>query len=293
MDYTLSNDHLVVGIKRKGAELCSIKQTGFSDQSFEYIWQAEPAVWARHAPILFPIVGKLRKNAYTWKEKEYYLPQHGFARDMDFDLLNQTETTAAFRLVASPASHTNYPFDFELIISYTLDGNKVLTSWEVKNQGQGPMPFSIGAHPGFNINVHEGETIEDYSITFDKPERVPSYQLEAGLVAGVAERHFLNRDTTLALTPTMFDNDAIILPGLASDLVTLSNKKGDYRLSISIDGFEYLGLWSKPGQPFICIEPWLGIADSTVGVQDISKKLGIRMLEPAATFSKTYFIQIG
>lgn len=288
MNYQLVNDFISVSIKQKGAELASLKK---SDSEFEYIWQAEPAVWARHAPILFPIVGKLRNNSYRYNDVEYYLPQHGFARDMDFTLVSSSETSLLLELTANEISKTNYPFDFVLRIGYQLDGPRLGITWEVINKGDNVMPFSIGGHPGFNLLPEE--TLNDYHLEFDKQERVPSYYLDGGLIAGVAERFKLNREQIFALDVNTFDNDAVVLPNLVSESVTLRNRKNNYQLTMGIAGFDYLGIWSKPGQPFICVEPWLGIADSTTGDADITKKMGIKLLPSHETFSKSYFIQVG
>jgi galactose mutarotase-like enzyme len=287
MEYRLANEVLQVGIKRKGAELCSLK-TLHGD--FDYMWQAEPAVWARHAPILFPIVGKLRNNAYQHHGKEYHLPQHGFARDMDFESRQINQTEASFRLVSSDATRVNYPFDFILDVGYHLEGSKLHTSWRVENTGKDVLPFSIGAHPGFNLLLEEGQTIADYSLHFEQPETASLLGLEGGLLAGVRQAHYLDNSKLLPLSAHLFDDDALVFEGLKSRYVDLAKRDGSHLVRVSLEGFDYLGIWSKPGQPFVCIEPWCGVADSTNATGQLIEKLGLQLLPAGGVFEKQYTI---
>ncbi|MDQ3290846.1 MAG: aldose 1-epimerase family protein, partial [Bacteroidota bacterium] len=146
MMHTLQNDTFQIGVQEHGAELCSFKNT---QTNLEYIWQADPAIWARHAPVLFPIVGKLKDNQYTYKGKSYTLPQHGFARDHAFTLESKTENSLTFLLQQSEASLNNYPFDFRLFISYRLEENALTVAYRVENPSDKNLYFSLGAHPGF------------------------------------------------------------------------------------------------------------------------------------------------
>jgi galactose mutarotase-like enzyme len=289
-DFKIGNDTLSVGFKKKGAELCSLVDLR---NHREYIWQAEPAVWARHAPILFPIVGKLRMNQYKLGEATYNLPQHGFARDTDFVCLENTATKAIFRLESSEATLVNYPFHFYLDVEYELVGATLNITYKVTNKGEAEQYFSIGAHPGFNIMQGVGETLEDYRLEFEQDEITPLYQLQEGLVAGVKERKFLNRERVIEFKEGIFDDDALILTNLKSDWVALRNTAGDYNLQIGIKGFPFLGIWSKPGHPFICVEPWYGIADHTTTAGQLSEKTGIIKLEAGQTFACHYDIQVG
>lgn len=289
MEYRLANEVLQIGIKRKGAELCSIRTL---QGDFDYLWQAEAAVWARHAPILFPIVGKLKNNAYHYAGKEYHLPQHGFARDMDFECRQISQTDALFRLSNSEATERNFPFPFHLDISYQLHDAQISIGWQVHNTGTGVLPFSIGAHPGFNLLLEEGQSLAEYSLVFEVPETASLLALEAGLLAGVAQPRFLNESNTLQLSANLFDQDALIFEGLQSRYVDLVKQDGSHRVRVSLEGFPYLGIWSKPGQPFVCIEPWCGIADSTVASGQLIDKQGIIMLPAGEVFTRSYSITI-
>lgn len=289
MIYNLYNDHLQVGIKRKGAELCSLRPV---NSDLEYIWQAEAAVWARHAPVLFPIVGKLRANKYYWLGNEYHLPQHGFARDMDFSCISHSTCKAEFELTHNEISRLNYPFDFKLKITYELAGNRLNISWHVINQGEEPMPFSIGAHPGFNIQVFENEQVDDYYLKFSSPETLDLFGLSDGLISGVKTPAFLNNISELQLTRNIFDADALVFRGHKSKSIALVNKQGNYNLTIGTEGFQYLGIWSKPGQPFVCIEPWHGIADTVEHDGDILTKEGVMILGAGKTFDSSYYISV-
>lgn len=289
MEYILANDLVKVAIKRKGAELCSFTTL---NGDFDYVWQAEAAVWARHAPILFPIVGKLKGNSYQYKGHTYHLPQHGFARDMDFEQRLMTTTEASFRLSSSEATRTNYPFDFHLDVSYKLEDTTLHITWQVTNTGQEEMLFSIGAHPGFNIMLNEGETLSDYYLLFEKPETLPLYALEAGLIAGVKQPAYINNSRRLDLFEGIFDLDALVFPAPRSNSITLCNKAGDYKLVVGCEDFTYLGIWSKPGEPFVCIEPWLGVADSTTSLGYLAEKPGIIALEAGGIFKHSHYIRL-
>ncbi|QNE40595.1 aldose 1-epimerase family protein [Hymenobacter sp. NBH84] len=295
MQHTLINDHCRVTINTKGAELASFVRTDSQQNppELEYMWQADPAVWGRHAPVLFPIVGKLPQDTYLHQSKEYKLPQHGFARDREFALVQQTETELTFELHADEQSKQVYPFDFVLRISYHLHELTLDVRWQVLNPATNQeLLFSIGAHPAFRCPLLPGETFEDYTFHFDHPVTFERYLLQGGLLSGETEP-VLNQQTELPLTYDLFKDDALVLKHFDFSTITLRNSRSDRAVRLRFDGFPYLGLWTKgPGAEFVCVEPWQGIA-STVGTPvELADKEGILTLAPGQEFNAAYSIAV-
>lgn len=289
MNTNIQNDQLSVSVNNLGAELTSIRRLA---DGREYLWQAGPQHWSRHAPVLFPIVGKLRNNEYFFNTHRYSLNQHGFARDMEFELVGRETDKLLYRLRHDSITFGMYPFLFELYIGYRLDGNNLHVSYWVKNIGNGKMYFSIGGHPAFNIIVEEDETIADYQLVFSEPETAPLYALEGGLIAGVVQERFLDNTKYLPLNEHIFDNDALIFRNLRSESVILANKKATYALEMNFKGFTNFGVWSKNNAPFVCLEPWYGIADNISATGKLEEKDGIISLEASKEFQCSYTISV-
>lgn len=277
----LKNDDLEVTCKKLGAELTSIKYKGY-----EYLWQADSKFWGRHAPVLFPIVGKLKDNECIVKNKKYNMSQHGFARDMEFDVFAQTTNSITFILTNNEETMKKYPFEFELYIKYEIIDNKVLVKYTVVNSGNDNMFFSIGGHPAFNI---DGE-FDDCTIEFDKNETQNKIFVEDGFIKFTDEVRLSNTNV-LKLRNDSFSDDAIIFKDLESSTVTLTSK-GDRKVKMNISGFPYLGIWSKENAPFVCIEPWFGIADTKEHDGVFRKKKGIIELDIGAEFEASYTIEV-
>lgn len=287
MDRSITNSLLTVTIKQCGAELYSIRSAG----GMEYIWQADATIWGRHAPVLFPIVGKLANDRYSYEAKSYELKQHGFARDMDFELVGETAESLSYQLLPSKETRQRYPFEFALWIKYRLEGNGLGVQYEVMNNSQKVMPFSIGAHPGFALNWGK-DRVEDYFLEFEKPETLDAHLLgKDNLLSSKTER-VLENDNVLPLRRDMFDRDALIFLDLKSEKVRLGSYKHKNRVTIEFPGFPYLGIWAKPGAPFVCIEPWHGHADTEQGDGILMNKPGIIKLEPGETFNCAHRIVI-
>lgn len=286
----LENELLVVTINPVGAELSGIhsKVTGK-----EYLWNADPKVWASHAPVLFPIIGALKNNTYSYKGKEYQLPKHGFIRNnSDVQLISQTSDSATFGLSTSETTLLIYPFQFQFRITYSLQGYRLVVEHEVVNEGQIPLLFSLGAHPGFRCPVNENEVYEDYYIEFEKEENEVTWELAGdGLVSDVSVP-VLHHTRVLPLHSHIFDKDALILKNLKSKKVSLRSKKSTQSVTVYFSDFAYLGIWAKPNSHFVCIEPWLGIADSWNTDQNFETKEGILSLPPQQTFEASYTIRI-
>lgn len=284
----ISNKQLTASFKTKGAELISLKKR---DDQTEYIWQADPAHWGRHAPILFPFVGKLKNNRFYHAGKSYEMGQHGFARDMEFEISDHTGDELIFELSSNEQTRQHYPFDFELTIAYQLTGNKLNISYKVSNKGDDEMYFSIGGHPAFNCPMSPEEKRADYWLEFVQPQTLESHLLEGGLFSG-ATKTVPTKDGILPVSDTLFDDDALVFKNLSSQSVALCSKSKKW-LTFHYEGFPYLGIWSKSGQsPFVCIEPWHGLADHVNHNGHLSEKEGIRKLKPSQVFKTSYSVEL-
>lgn len=289
MSETIRNGRVSVSVKRHGAELCGIKGA----DGTESLWQADPAVWGRHAPVLFPIVGKLAEDRYTVGGRSYTMKQHGFARDMEFELVEATGESLGYRLVASPATREQYPFDFELTRRYRLLEAGVEITNEVVNPGRAPLLFSIGEHPGFALNWGEGDQVEDYALEFEKDEELNTVLLGPDHLLSTRTERVPLEGRVLPLRRDLFDRDALIFLSLKSRKVTLTSRKHPRRLAVEFPGFPQLGIWAKPGAPFVCIEPWYGHADPSGHTGELVAKPGIIALDPGKSFVCTWRVRVG
>lgn len=282
MTTKIENSELSVTIKHLGAELCSIQ----NQDKKEYMWQADPAFWAKHAPILFPIVGTLKDNCYRYQKQDYQLSRHGFARDMNFKVLESSKTKVTFSLEHNEETLAMYPFQFELQISYGLEKSTLIVDYKVVNNGKTIMPFSIGAHPAFAL---EGN-FNDYSLVFEKDEQLTYHLLANDLLSDHTKTLDLT-DKKLDLSYDLFANDALIFKSIPSKELTIQQKGKDI-LKVAYSGFPDLGIWTKMQAPFICIEPWYGYSDTQNATGDLFNKEGIQTLQPEQSFNAQYKIEI-
>jgi galactose mutarotase-like enzyme len=279
----IENEFLTVSLAPKGAELQSIynKQT-----QLDYLWSGDPKYWGKHAPVLFPIVGTLKDNIYRYQELTYTLARHGFARDMEFTVIDHQKSAASFELRSSKTTLANFPFPFILRIHYLLDGNKLINQYEVVNPSDEQMLFSIGGHPAFNVPLEAGLTYEDYYLEFSELETRSRWTLENNLLKD--EEPFLMSNSVIPLSHSLFSSDAIILKQPLSREISLKSDKSAHGLTMTIGDFPFLGIWAAPQAPFVCIEPWCGLADSVYHNQDLEQKEGIMFLGPESTWSKSW-----
>ncbi|MFD0792691.1 aldose 1-epimerase family protein [Mucilaginibacter litoreus] len=285
----LENEFLKVAIDAKGAQLSSLinKQTGL-----EHLWQADPDVWAYHAPNLFPIIGGLLNNELHVDGQTYHLNRHGFARQSEFLILDGDEAHAAFSLPYSDATLEVYPYKFDFQVLYTLIDNALRVTYKLINRDQKTVYFSAGGHPAFNVPFNAGETYDDYYLEFEIQEDLQTHKLDKnGQFNGETEPITLT-NKKLQLKPSLFANDALVFKNLQSRMVTIKSDKHDQTLSVEFPHFNYLGVWSKPGASFVCIEPWLGCADSAGAPKDITQKEAIQKVEVGHVFEASYYISI-
>jgi len=284
----LSNEYLTAIVATKGAELTSLKK-----DEVEYIWQADTNYWARHAPILFPIVGKLKGDTYYYSGKSYHMKQHGFARDIEFDLLEQKNDRVSLVLQSNAKTLAYYPFKFELIITHSLKKNKLITAFSVKNIGSKDLFFSIGAHPAYNCPLKQGHKREDYILRFDDATDVKSKVLKNGTVSFDTKKVLVNKQD-LVLSKDAFIDDAVVFDPNPFRKATLIHKESNQAfLEVHFQAFPYLGVWSKnENAPFVCVEPWFGIADYENHNQELRTKKGIMKLEKCTSFEYDYAVKI-
>lgn len=282
MKIILSNSELTATINSFGAELISLK----NNSNREYIWEGNPDYWGKHSPILFPIVGSLKNNSYRYNNSIFHLPRHGFAREMDFDIIEQSNEKVVFSLKETAATLEKYPFKFELQISYTLTNSELKIGFNVINNNSFSMPFSIGAHPAFAI----ANNFENYELLFEKSENLIVSKLENDLISNTAYKLPIENNS-LPLTYSLFENDALIFKTIESKSVTIAENEIPF-LKVHFNDFPSLGIWTKSQAPFICIEPWIGYADTVENNGNLEEKEGIKILGVNQTFETNYLIEI-
>ena len=283
--FKLNNDFYTIEISEKGAELQSIFHHKLNK---EILWQGDQNYWPRRAPVLFPIVGKLLNNSYLYDNNIYNLSQHGFARDCTFILFDNNEHSVSYILTADENTFKIFPFKFVLIITYTIDKNTIKIKYKIINQDQKTMLCSIGGHPGFNCPLFENEKLDDYKLTFELTEEPTRFNLSDGLIANqYQEKPF----QTIQLTEELFKDDALIYTHLKSSYVDFSNNN-NYTLRFTFNQMPYLAFWKKADAPFVCIEPWHGIADHVENMGNIESKTGMIHLKPNQEFETECSISV-
>lgn len=289
MLHYIQNDNYKVGVESLGAELQHFIKL---DEQLEFIWVADPNVWASHAPNLFPIVGEVPNFEYSYNGKTYQMQRHGFARKKEFKLVEEHHDKLVFELTHDDETLAQYPFKFTLYIAYKLEWNKLSVTYLVRSDDH-TMYFSVGGHPGFNVPFYPNEQYTDYYIEFEKEETLSRYLLnENGLQTGDTER-VLEQEQVLHLNHEYFDKDALVFKNLNSEKVTLASKTNPRAIEMEFQGFPYLGIWAKPGpSQYVCIEPWCGIASRVGESGELQDKEGIEEVGPKQAFERTFSITI-
>ena len=281
MIITISNSKISASINSIGAELIRLEK-----DNKNYIWTVDETYWNKTSPILFPIVGRLKNDSYSINNTTFELPRHGFARNYDFQIVNQTENSVVFQLESNSETLKNYPFDFQLQLEYLLEDNTLKMNYSVVNKSNETMPFSIGAHPAFAID----NNFSDYSLRFNKDDKFISFELENEQFNN-SFKEISTVNNTISLDYSLFEKDALVFKHLNSNELTLL-ENGKEVLSVQFEGFPYLGIWTKPNAPYLCIEPWCGLADNVNHNGELSIKEGINLLEKDATFKRTMTIRL-
>lgn len=285
----LENEWLKVSVAEKGAELQSLLR---KDVNLEYLWSGDPAFWGKKSPVLFPIVGGLKNNHYTYKGKTYELGRHGFARDKTFTVASPTAASAAFTLESDNDTLQHYPFVFRFTVEYHLQQAGLQVTYKVENTGNDTLFFSVGGHPAFKIPLTDAGSYEDYYLQFNTTENAGRWPLSAeGLIEKTPEP-LLHHTDTLPLNKPLFYGDALVFKQLRSNSVALKSRQHAHGLHFHFEGFPYLGIWSAKNADFVCIEPWCGIADSVDTTGQLEQKEGIEKLAQQQTFSRSWRVEL-
>lgn len=273
---------IIASFLEKGAELASLK----NQSGKEFIWEGNPEFWGKHSPVLFPIVGTLKNNSYSYDNRQYHLSRHGFARDREFTVVSKSENSITFSLADSNETLAVYPFYFEFQIQYTLNENALEIRYNVINKNDFNMPFSLGAHPAFALS----ENFEDYSLEFETDQKLAYHLLDHDLISDkTSTLHLKNK--MLPLDYKLFENDALVFKSVPAKEITIL-ENGKPRVKVAFSDFPDLGIWTKVGAPFLCIEPWFGYSDSAASNGNIIDKGGIQILSPKKTFEAAFSIEI-
>lgn len=290
---TIENERLRAGFALHGAELISLYD---KEKNREVIWQADPKFWARHAPVLFPFVGKVNGGEYRVNGQTYTMGQHGFARDMDFQLAAQTEDSVSFTLESSAETLQKYPYEFRLTIQYTLAGNVLTVAWKIQNLRNEKMYYSIGAHPAFQVDSAQKQ---QYRVQFNanSGQKELRYIYIDPKTAGAdwenVQTLALDADQAVLAEDSLFERDALIFDDAQIEKASILDPSGNAIVTVDCKGFPSFGLWSPaPGAGFICLEPWCGRVDNNGFTGDLSEKYEEQCLEAAGEKNITYTITV-
>ena len=285
----IENKLLRAVINPKGAELSGLFN---KKEELEYLWNGDPAFWGKQSPVLFPIVGTLKGNSYLYKGGSYQLPRHGFARDRSFEVEKRAGDSKLFLLKSDMETQKVYPFDFEFRIHYSLEENKLIVSYEIKNSGEEDLYFSVGGHPAFKLPLVDNTAYEDYYLEFEKKETAGRWPISGD---GLIEKEpvpALNETNILPINKLLFAKDALVFKNLNSSFVKLKSDKTRHGLTFHFPGFPFLGIWAAEGADFICIEPWCGIADTIDSDQQLVNKEGIISLKKGEEFKRVWSAEV-
>ena len=288
MIVTIRNESLTVDIEDLGAQLASVRD----HHGTEYLWQGDADIWARRAPILFPILGRLKDNTYLLDGVPNKIGQHGFARDCVFELVEQSDTKAVFRLTDTAETRRLYPFSFSLTVTYILEGNRLTKCHRVENRSKQVMYYELGVHDGFRAPLGENETMSQYAIRLPGWEdTITPYGMdEHAMVTPKGEPIALNNGR-LSLTPSTYHLDTVILDQPPQAKAVLVDGQDRPRITVEFSQFPYLGIWTQNklfDTNYVCIEPWSTLPDATFVGRELKEKAGIRSLRPGAAEELSY-----
>ncbi len=284
----IENEWLKVEIASSGAE---VRKVQHKETELDYMWTGDKAYWGRVSPVLFPIVGRLKNDEYELNGKTYALNQHGFLRDVNFDIKEKTDNAVTFATQSDGRFLDVFPYEFSAIIHYSLQGDSLLVRWEIVNDNKEVMNFSIGAHPAFRVPLLDNESVEDYILYFTPAENkdVMEYELKDSLIH---EKGTANDIASIQLKDSLFVNDALVYSHI--DAIKVESNKSNHGVEVKFKNFPFVGIWSNYSQsegtmaPFVCIEPWYGIADTYNTTGRLNEKFGINKLEAGETFQAEY-----
>ena len=284
MEQIIHNEYLNIRISSLGAELQSVTGT----DGREYLWYGDEKFWSSRAPLLFPVCGGLMDDSYTLNGKKYSMPKHGFAKHSEFTPEDTSDDSCTFLLKSHEKTLSIFPFEFELRVKYSLEKSSLKVGYSVKNMSDGTMYFSIGAHEGYYLPGG----IEEYSIEFEKPETLDTFEFDGSFPNG-KKRRILENSLSLPLEYKYFDDDTLMFRGLSSKKAAIVHCSGEKIAEVDFSAFKYLLFWTMPDAPYICIEPWQGSPDPVGLHTDFSKKPDITALPAGEEFNILHTIVFG
>ena len=279
MFYKIENEFFACEIDDMGAQLHSLKS---KENGREYIWQGNPDIWYGQAPVLFPVIGQLINDKYFYNGTEYTMPKHGLARKLLFKVKECEGAKAVFSLESDENTLKSYPFDFEYLVTFELEGKALVNTMTVVNKTDGEMYFSVGAHPAFNCKV--GDVIE-----FEQPETLATERIDKENLIIDEKFPLIENSREIVITKEIFEPDALILSDIKSKKLRI---KGENEIEFTFGDCPFLGIWAKPGAPYVCIEPWYGVNDGREVKSDISQKRGIQHLNKGETFEFAWIAEV-
>lgn len=290
MLHTIKNDCLTVTVDDQGAQLQSITAA----DGTEYLWNGDPAYWTGRAPILFPYVGRLTNDTYTYNGNSYHMTRHGFAKLTAFSVLDEGAEKLTLRISDTEETRKMYPFSFHFDVSYALEGSTLVIVYSVENRGGDVMYFGIGGHPGFRVPLEAGKEFTDYRLTFAHPSQPWQVLMsDACMISGHEAPYPLENGVDLPLRHDLFDRDAVILKNF-DRTVTLSAGEGTRGLTLSCPKMRYLGVWHMPktDAPYVCLEPWVSLPSRQDVVEDLSQQNDLVSLDAGECYENRWSITL-
>ena len=290
MIYTIENERIRATFTSLGGEITSIygKAT-----ACEYLWQGDAASWARQAPVVFPICGRLLDGYCTYRGEKYEMECHGFARKMEMSVEEKTDTAITFRLSDNEETRKQYPFSFVFRVRYALSGDTLEVGYSVENTDDKPIIFALGGHPGFNVPL-AGDKPTDYKLVFDSSVTVPRRVLFKNNFTDREDAPYPLEDNTVPYSTELFDAGSLFFTEMGDHVTLRSDVSGRF-VRLDFKGFPVLGLWhaEDSGAPFLCIEPWESIPTYFDAHDDLETKAMMNHLEKGGYYKKSYFITVG
>lgn len=275
MTYYIENEYIKIGVKTAGAELTSFVA---KQSNVEYLWQGYPEIWYGQSPVLFPIIGRVLDDKYSLNGVEYSMPKHGLFRKRDAELVEISDSSMIFVQKSDDETRKIFPFEFEVYVIFELIGKSLKVTHKIVNKTDNIMYFSIGGHPGFNCEIG------DY-LLFDENETLDTVEIDTECLRTGKKIPVLNNEKKITITKDIFNNDALIFSGMKSKNITLASDNHSRKVIFDYSNCSHLGIWAKPGAPYVCIEPWWGVNDSHEKKADFSQKDNIISLDPGNTYS--------
>ena len=284
--FVLENGALSVIISPVGAELQSVVCGGV-----ERMWSGDPAVWGRRAPLLFPLIGRLRDGWYANGGERVDAPMHGFCRDRAFAAEQVSGTHARFETTSDEGTRAVFPFDFRLRVDFSLEGATIVKAHTVENAGEVPMPFELGGHEAYATRLLPGERMADYYVRFEGADALGMFDMDEEGILALPKIGVPLEDGRLTKTPEQLGIDTVVLENVPGGRVVLASAANPHEVEVEFPNFPYLGIWTKAGQDdarYLCLEPWSALPDAHFSPRELAEKPGVRVLAPGERATLAY-----